>query len=78
MWKKATFTALALATAWGLSNVLYEIWMSGQIHQTGRNGSSSDYSYSSDHALFLAFFSLKVLAALCGVLLLLGLAWERK
>jgi len=47
------------------------------IHETGRNGSASDYSYSTDHALFLVFFSLKALVALCDVLLLLGLGCER-
>jgi hypothetical protein len=78
MLRKVIFTALALAMAWGLSNIFYEVWMSGQIYQTGRNDSGSDYSYSSDHALFLVFFSLKVGVALCGVLLLLCLGWVKK
>jgi hypothetical protein len=76
--RKVIFTALASVIAWGLSSVLYHIWMSGQIYQTGRNGLGSYYSYSSDHALFMIFFSLKVCLALCGVLLVLGLGWMKK
>ena len=78
MLKKIICTALALALAWGLGNILYEIWMSGQIYQTARNRGGSEYSYSSDHARFLAFFFLKALVALCGVLLLLALGWTEK
>jgi hypothetical protein len=76
--RKVIFTILAAALAWGLGNLLYEIWASGQIYQTARTGSGSYHSYSSDHARFLVFFSLKVFVALCGVLLTLSLGWMKK
>ena len=79
MLRKVIFTVLAFAIAWFLGNVLYEIWISGQIYQTGkRGGSGSYYSYLNDHTLFLVFFSGKVLVSLCGVLLLLCLGWMKK
>jgi hypothetical protein len=71
------FTALALVAAWVLGKMLYEILMSGQINQSGKNGIAHTYSYSSDQGLFLVFFSLRVIESLGGVLVLLGLGWKK-
>jgi hypothetical protein len=79
MLRKVIFTALALALAWGLGNVLYEIWVSGQIHKTAaRRAPAADYSYSGNHAKFLLRFSVDAFGALCGVLLTLGLGWMKE
>jgi len=79
MLRKVIFTALALALAWGLGNLLYEIWMSGQIHvPAARRAPAADYSYSADHAKFLFNFFFNAFEALCGVLLLLGLGWMKE
>jgi len=79
MLRKVIFTVLALALAWGFGNVLYEIWISGQIHApAARGASAADYSYFSDHAKFLLRFSVDAFAALCGVLLTLGLGWMKE
>jgi hypothetical protein len=79
MLRKVIFTALALAMAYGLGNVLYEIWMSGQIHvPAARRAPAADYSYSTEHAQFLFHFFSDAFIALCGVLLLLGLGWKKK
>ena len=78
MLRKIIFTALALALAWGLGNVLYEIWVSGEIHATAARGApAADYSYSGNHAKFLLHFSFDAFGAFCGVLLTLGLGWMK-
>jgi hypothetical protein len=77
IFRKMIFTALALVAAWVLGNMLYEIWMSGQINQSGKNGIAHTYSYSSDQGLFLVFFSLRVIESLGGVLVLLGFGWKK-
>jgi hypothetical protein len=78
MLRKVIFTVLALALAWGLGNVLYEVWISGQIHAPATRGApAADYAYSGDHAKFLLRFSLDAFGALCGVLLTLGLGWMK-
>jgi hypothetical protein len=77
VFRKMIFTALALVAAWVLGKMLYEIWMSGQINQSGKNGIAHTYSYSSDQGLFLVFFSLRIIESLGGVLVLLGLGWKK-
>jgi hypothetical protein len=78
MMRKVIFTVLALVLAWGLGNVLYEIWISGHIHApAARRAPAADYAYSSDHAKFLLSFSVDAFGALCAVLLTLGLGWMK-
>src|ERR1700733_876397 len=79
MLRKVIFTVLALALARGLGNVLYEVWIAGQIHAVAARGApAADYAYSGDHAKFLLRFSLDAFGALCGVLLTLCLGWTKE
>jgi hypothetical protein len=79
IFRKVIFTVLALAMAWGLGNVLYEVWVSGHIHvPAGRRAPAADYSYSAEHAKFLFYFFMNASIVTCGVLLTLGLGWMKK
>ncbi|THD47515.1 MAG: hypothetical protein E8A46_24000 [Bradyrhizobium sp.] len=79
MLRKVIFTVLAMALAWGLGNVLYEIWMSRNIHvPAGRGAPAADHSYSAEHAKFLFYFFMDASGAICGVLLTLGMGWMKK
>jgi hypothetical protein len=79
MLRKVIFSVLALLVAWGLGNVLYEIWMQGHVYNTSsRTHITYDSSYAGDRVGFFVAFSFKVLLALCAVLSLLRLGWMKK